>query len=118
MSAKSLGTFPGEPHSITSKKHAYGKPTQACANPTHVFSQLPTSPNRSKVSPNQMRIWNPFIIFSKPRFSGLVKKIPTPALWNASNELFSKPSALMIRGEPLDHSSMIFLTAAQNPMQL
>jgi len=65
-----------------------------------------------------MRIWNPFIIFSKPQFSGLVKKIPTPALWNDSSELFSKPSALMIRVEPLDHSSMIFLTAAQNPMQL
>jgi hypothetical protein len=65
-----------------------------------------------------MRIWNPFIIFSKPQFSGLVKKIPTPDLWNASSELFSKPSALMIHGEPLDHSSMIFLTGAQNPMQL
>jgi hypothetical protein len=118
MSAKSLGTSPGEPHSITSKKHAYGKPTQACANPTLAYSQLPTSHNRSKVSPNQMHIWNLFIIFSKPHFSGLVKKIPTPALWNDSSELFSKPSALMIHGEPLDHSSMIFLTGAQNPMQV
>jgi len=65
-----------------------------------------------------MRIWNPSIIFSKLRFSGLVKKIPTPTLWLDLSELFLKPSALMIRGEPLDHSSMIFLTAAQNPMQL
>jgi hypothetical protein len=65
-----------------------------------------------------MRIWNLFISFSKPHFSGLAKKIPTPALWNDSSELFSKPSALMIHGEPLDHSSMIFLNAAQNPMQL
>jgi hypothetical protein len=65
-----------------------------------------------------MHIWNLFIIFSKPRFSGLAKKIPTPALWNDSSELFSRPSALMIHGEPLDHSSMIFLSAAQNPMQL
>jgi hypothetical protein len=104
MSAKSPGASPGEPHSITSKKHAYGRLTQVYANPTRACSQLPTSPNRSKVSPNQMHIWNLFIIFSKPQFSGLVKKIPTPALWNDSSELFSKPSALMIRDEPLDHS--------------
>jgi hypothetical protein len=51
-----------------------------------------------------MHIWNLFIIFSKPQFSGLAKKIPTPALWNDSSELFSKPSALMTLGEPLDHS--------------
>jgi len=65
-----------------------------------------------------MHIWNLFIIFSKPHFSGLVKEIPTPALWNDSSELFLKPSASMIHDEPLDHSSMIFLTAAQSPMEL
>jgi len=104
MSAKSPGISLGEPHSITLKKHAYGKPTQACANPTRACSQLPTSHNRSKVLPNQMHNWNHFIIYFKPHFSGLTKKIPTPALWNDSSELLSKPSALMILDGPLDLS--------------
>jgi len=65
-----------------------------------------------------MHIWNLFIIFSKLHFSGLAKKIPTPALWKDSSELFSKPSALMTRDGPLDLSLMIFVTAARNPMRL